>query len=106
MKKLEQLIALLLFIIPAPGWTQGARTNIIPNRLSFYAVQLVCPATTQIGCGSAAKPILMHLERNADISEAWLNRRVTIIAVVWKQEVAPKQHAKVIASIMESKTVE
>src|SRR6266550_2309017 len=37
-----------------------------------------------IGCGSASKPILLDLERQAGVLEAWLNRAGTIIAVVWK----------------------
>jgi hypothetical protein len=50
--------------------------------VSFYRVQLVCPAAPQIGCGSAAKPLLLELERQPGVAEAWLNRAGTILAIV------------------------
>ena len=56
------------------------------NRISVFKAPLVCPAAPQIGCGSASKPILLDLERQAGVLEAWLNRAGTIIAVVWKPE--------------------
>src|SRR5207249_11618195 len=56
------------------------------NRISVFKAPLVCPAAPQIGCGSASKPILLDLERQAGVHEAWLNRAGTIIAVVWKPE--------------------
>lgn len=48
---------------------------------AFYRVALECPAAPRIGCGSAAKPILLELEKQG-IREAWLNREGTVIAVV------------------------
>ncbi len=55
-----------------------------PDRVTIFQTPLRCPAAPQIGCGSSAKPILLELEREPDISEAWLNRAGTLIAVVWK----------------------
>ncbi len=55
-----------------------------PDRISIFQVPLRCPAAPQIGCGSSAKPILLMLERDAEVSEAWLNRTGILIAVVWK----------------------
>src|SRR5204862_6491220 len=54
------------------------------DTVSFYRVQLVCPAAPQIGCGSAAKPLLLELERQPGVAEAWLNRTGTILAIVPK----------------------
>jgi len=54
----------------------------VNETVSFYRVQLVCPAAPQIGCGSAAKPLLLELEGLPGIAEAWLNRAGTIIALV------------------------
>ena len=51
--------------------------------VTFYDVPLVCGAAPTIGCGSRAKPLLMDLERQAAIDEAWLNRMGTIVAIVW-----------------------
>ncbi len=55
-----------------------------PDQVSIFQMPLRCPAAPQIGCGSSAKPILLELEREPEISEAWLNRAGTLIAVVWK----------------------
>jgi len=57
------------------------------DRVTIFQVALQCPAAPQIGCGSAAKPILLKLERDLVVREAWLNRTGTLIAVVWKSEV-------------------
>src|SRR3989442_1115070 len=54
----------------------------VNETVSFYRVQLVCPAAPQIGCGSAAKPLLLELEGRPGLAEAWLNRAGTIIALV------------------------
>jgi hypothetical protein len=52
--------------------------------IAFYDVPLVCRAAPSIGCGSRAKPLLVDLERQAPIKEAWLNRTGTIVAIVWR----------------------
>ena len=62
----------------------------IPNSsddqgISFHQVDLVCGAATDIGCGSRSKPILIDLEKEPNIREAWLNRPGTIVAVVWQE---------------------
>jgi hypothetical protein len=51
--------------------------------ITFYDVPLVCGAAPSIGCGSRAKPLLIDLERQSAIREAWLNRTGTIVAIVW-----------------------
>jgi hypothetical protein len=53
------------------------------DNVSFYKVPLVCPAAPHIGCGSASKPLLLGLEHSEVVSEAWLNRAGTVMAVVW-----------------------
>src|SRR5215470_5335090 len=45
-----------------------------PGRISVFKAPLVCPAAPQIGCGSASKPILLDLERQPGVLEAWLRR--------------------------------
>jgi hypothetical protein len=66
--------------------TNMASQSPTANRVTIFQVSLQCPAAPQIGCGSAAKPILLELERDPAVQEAWLNRTGTLIAVVWKLE--------------------
>jgi hypothetical protein len=54
------------------------------DRVIIFRVPLRCPAAPQIGCGSSAKLILLELERDPQVSEAWLNRAGTLLAVLWK----------------------
>jgi len=51
--------------------------------ITFYDVPLVCGAAPSIGCGSRAKPLLVDLEQQSEIKEAWLNRTGTVVAIVW-----------------------
>ena len=55
-----------------------------PETIAFYNVPLVCGAAPSTGCGSRAKPLLVDLEQQALIKEAWLNRTGTILAIVWR----------------------
>src|SRR2546430_17700047 len=57
-----------------------------PDRISVFKVPLVCPAAPQMGCGSASKPILLDLECQTGVLEAWLNRAGTIISAVWQHD--------------------
>src|SRR6266699_2744724 len=76
------------------------------NRISVFRAPLVCPAAPQIGCGSASKPILLDLERQAGVLEAWLNRAGTIIAVVWKPESEAETRSQVAAGLKEDRATE
>jgi hypothetical protein len=62
-----------------------------PDRVSIFEVSLQCPAAPQIGCGSASKPILLELEHDPAVEQAWLNRAGTLIAVVWKSAPNPQR---------------
>jgi len=77
------------------GLMAGAEAKASKERtskkdVSIYQVPWRCPAALQIGCGSHAKPILLELEQNTGVSEAWLNRQGTAVAVVWKQDAKRK----------------
>lgn len=52
--------------------------------ITLYGVSLVCGAAPAIGCGSRAKPLLLDLELQPAIKEAWLNRTGTKVAIVWR----------------------
>lgn len=91
MKKLIVAGALLLAAIVIYSFVSGnKKTRNTNSNISFYKVPLVCAAAPQIGCGSKAKPVLLSLENKNDVvTEAWLNRTGTVIAVVWKENTTP-----------------
>src|SRR5882724_5613524 len=80
--------------------------NPSAERVSIFEAPLQCPAAPQIGCGSRAKPILLELERDSSVSEAWLNRAGTMIAVVWKSESKAKARRSVVAKLKEREATE
>ena len=74
-------------------------TEITAGRISFYQVPLVCPAAPEIGCGSRSRPILLQLEKEKTVDEAWLNRPGTMVAVVWKPETKRRERAATVKAI-------
>ena len=62
--------------------------------VTFYDVPLVCGAAPAIGCGSRAKPLLIDLEQQRAIKEAWLNRTGTILGIVSTGPVFTEEVAK------------
>src|SRR6266478_4399935 len=79
---------------------------VTADRISVFKAPLVCPAAPQIGCGSASKPILLDLEKQPGVLEAWLNRAGTIIAVVWKPESNAETRSKVATGLKEDRATE
>src|SRR5712692_7699322 len=82
------------------------RSAATPDQISVFKAPLVCPAAPQIGCGSASKPILLDLERQPGVAEAWLNRAGTIIAVVWKADANAEARSHVAAELKEDRATE
>jgi len=74
-----------------------------PDRVSFFKVPWKCPAAPEIGCGSLTKPILLKLERAPGISEAWLNRSGTVLAVVSAESSESASPADAIRALLEKK---
>jgi mercuric ion binding protein len=72
-----------------------------PERVSFFEVPLECGAAEELGCGSASKPILKTLERDARIAEAKINHPGTVLAVVWKDPAQARPGAAVEAAFKE-----
>jgi hypothetical protein len=68
--------------------------SINQETIAFYDVPLVCGAAPSIGCGSRAKPLLIDLEQQAPIREAWLNRMGTIVAIVWRGQTRMEEVGK------------
>src|SRR2546430_5302122 len=81
-------------------------TAVTADRISVFKAPLVCPAAPQIGCGSASKPILLDLEKQPGVLQAWLNRAGTIIAVVWKPESDAETRSKVATGLKEDRATE
>ena len=74
--------------------------------ITFHHVNLVCSAATDIGCGSRSKPILLDLEKEESIKEAWLNRTGTIVAIVWRENVEPRNDLVSAIFIKHGKSIE
>jgi len=91
---------------PAPGSASENAAITTADRISLFKVSLQCPAAPQIGCGSASKPILLDLERQPGVLEAWLNRAGTMIAVVWKPESDAETRRNVTAELKEDHATE
>ena len=89
-------------------FTNGAENApaVTADRISVFKAPLVCPAAPQIGCGSASKPILLDLEKQPGVLQAWLNRAGTIIAVVWKPESDAETRSKVATGLKEDRATE
>jgi hypothetical protein len=84
------------------SWTPGLQagehvgvTQKTQKEVSLFEVPWQCPAAPAIGCGSHAKPILLQLERDSSVSEAWLNRQGTMVAVVWIPQAKKKARREV-----------
>lgn len=88
----------------ADSGNSQAKTS--PDRVAIFEVPLQCSAAPQIGCGSRAKPMLLELERDSNVSEAWLNRPGTQIAVVWKPDSKSKARRAVAAKLKEHDATE
>jgi len=50
--------------------------------MRFLRVPLVCGAAPHVGCGTIARPVLVEVEQQRGVREAWLNREGTILGVV------------------------
>jgi len=105
MKKAVKTLALIGALLSSLALGDENKVPPAKDRTSFYPAQLVCPAAPLIGCGSAAKPILLELERDPHVSEAWLNRPGTNIAVIWKEHISPRKRARIVQAVLGEPTV-
>jgi hypothetical protein len=93
-------------LLYAPLASAENSAAVTADRISVFKIPLVCPAAPQIGCGGASKPILLDLERQPGVAEAWLNRAGTRIAVVWKREANAETRRKVVGYLKEDRAIE
>jgi hypothetical protein len=101
------LVAVLMKGLLYAPLASAGESNMTPtDRITLFKVPLQCPAAPQIGCGGASKPILLQLEREPGVLEAWLNRAGTRIAVVWKPESNADTRRNVAAELKEDHATE
>nr|WP_015061149.1 hypothetical protein [Pseudomonas sp. K-62]BAM13985.1 hypothetical protein [Pseudomonas sp. K-62] len=80
------LIAFACAVISLVGASNSfaaeSRAKVQPEFISVFQVPWQCPSAPEIACGGLAKPVLLELEQNTGIAEAWINRAGTVLAVV------------------------
>lgn len=97
----------VIFALTALGFFWSARgyareDNMGPKKesVSLFQVPWQCPAAPEIACGGVAKPILLELEREPNISQAWVNRRGTVLAVVGSEGSTFQSRGKVVQALL------
>ncbi len=86
------VLLLVLGLYAFPGDADG-------HNVDFYETPLVCNGAPEIGCGSRSKPVLLDLENESLIAEAWLNRAGTVMAIVWVDKNEQKSNNATIDTI-------
>jgi len=94
MKRLALLSALIAPLLVVAGFVVANKSKAKEPSVTLYETPLVCNAAPEIGCGSRSKPVLLELEKNSPVKEAWLNRPGTVIAIVWKDKPQTESIAK------------
>lgn len=75
------------------------------DRVRLFEVPFRCEAAPDIGCGSMSKPVLLELERDPTISEAWLNGTGTILAVIGSEITSRQSTSQAVQSVLEKNGV-
>ena len=75
------------------------------DRVRLFEVPFRCEAAPDIGCGSMSKPVLLELERDPTISEAWLNGTGTILAVIGSENTGRQTSYQAVQSVLEKNGV-
>lgn len=107
MPKLKNAFLIVMLLV-APIVTQplvAADRGVSRQQVSFYRVPLACPAARNLGCGSAAKPVLLALGKKDTVQEAWLDHTGTTLAIVWKKGVASSTRTAELQSIAEDRGI-
>jgi hypothetical protein len=77
------------------------RDDVHSSRITLFTVPLRCPAAPDIGCGPISKPILLQLEREPAITQAWLNDTGTVLAIVWAGNDSQETRRKAVQAVFE-----
>src|SRR5258708_20146955 len=75
------------------------------DRVSLFEVALRCEAAPEIGCGSRSKPVLLQLEREPMITEAWLNQTGTVLTVLGNEGSSRESRSATVQSILKTSRV-
>lgn len=95
--------AVLMAVVACPCWDgdigvsaaqSGGGRNA--NDATFYRVPLMCSAVRGLGCGTRAKPVLVDLQQESIVREAWLNDAGDVLAVVWTPDSSPAERESVV----------
>lgn len=100
MKLIISFLSLIVVATFFPAQSFAGFSDLV----SFYRVPLVCNAAP-FGCGSRSKPVLLDLQENEAVKEAWLNRAGTVIAVVWKENASPEPQSSVTERVFTARQV-
>ncbi len=87
------------------AFAEDAKIAVTSDRISLFEVALRCEAAPEIGCGSRSKPVLLQLEREPMITEAWLNETGTVLAVVGKEGSSRESRSETVQSILKKSRV-
>jgi hypothetical protein len=72
-----------------------------PDNMSLFWVPLQCPAAPEIACGGRAKPILLALDGDPNISQAWVNRAGTVLVVIGSETSSRASRAMAVQRLLE-----
>ena len=75
------------------------------DQVSLFRVPLHCGMAPEIGSGSLARPLLVTLERTPGITEAWLNKAGTMLAVVGSKNFSDERRAQVVKAALEAEDI-
>lgn len=103
-------ILIAALVLGQAAWAQMQAASpqiakIAADQVSFYSVPLACPAARGLGCGSAAKPVLLALEKRGSIQEAWLDHAGTTLAIVWRNRGNANQRNAEIQSVADDRGI-
>ncbi len=70
------------------------------ENVTIFEVPLVCKAAAHLGCGSRSKPLLLELENDSVIAQAWLNRGGTQFAIAWEPVTTAQQRTETIKEFL------
>jgi hypothetical protein len=101
MKQTIVTTALVSLLGVSSVFGEGTKIAVEADRISLFEVPLRCEAAPAIGCGSRSKPILLELEGEPIIMEAWLNGSGTVLAVVGSEGSSRESRNKAVQSVVE-----
>ncbi|MBS0657758.1 MAG: hypothetical protein JSR82_05855 [Verrucomicrobia bacterium] len=97
--RITVVIAVLSIVAWAPA--KDAVPQLSEQETIIFKVPWRCPAAPDIGCGSYIKPVLLRLERQPHVSEAWLDRPGTALAVITSEYLSVGTRSQVVRALQQ-----